>query len=295
MTTIVESAVEEPITEPVAEGVEPAAVEPVVPEPVVEPEPKDWRADMAGEDKELLGFLGRYHSKEAGLKAWKKLNDDFRSGKFVKPVDENSTDEEKTAWRNALGVPDAPEGYLDKLPDGLVIGDDDKGPIEQVLKAMHESGAPKGVVEAMLSSYYDLVESQDAERFEANEAARRETEDTLRSEWGPEYRRNVNALTNFIGTLPEGVGSVFLEAVDGNGVKIANNPEFLKWAMGIALDKNPHMTVVPGAGANQASAIAEEIANIEKTMRDNRPEYNRNDGMQKRYRELLTARAHLGA
>lgn len=298
MTTIIDAPVEEAVVEPAVEAVEAPAVEtqavdaPVVEAPA-EPEAKDWRSEWAGEDAEVLKFLGRHASPAAAIKEFKKIHGDMRAGKFLKPVDENSSDEEKAAWRNALGVPESPDGYLEKLPDGLVIGEDDKGPIEQVLAAMHESGAPKGVVDAMLSSYFDLVESQDAERFETNEAAKRETEDALRSEWGPEYRRNVNVLTNFIGSLPESVGSVFLEAVDERGVKIANNPEFLKWAMSIALDKNPIATVVPGAGANQASAIADEIASIEKTMRTNRSEYNRNDAMQARYRQLLEAREKL--
>lgn len=282
-----------------APEVEAPAAEAVVETPVVETteppvEAKDWRSEWAGEDGEVLKFLGRHASPAAAIKEFKKIHGDLRAGKFLKPVDDNSTDEEKAAWRNALGVPATPEAYLEQLPDGLVIGEDDKPAIERVLAAMHESGAPKPVVESMLSAYYDLVESQNAEQFEANDAARRETEDALRGEWGAEYRRNVNALTNFIGTLPESVGSVFLNAVDENGVNIANNPEFIKWAMSVALDKNPLATVVPGAGANQASAIAEEIASIEKTMRTNRTEYNRNDAMQARYRELITARDRLG-
>ena len=37
----------------------------------------DWRADMAGGDDKLLGFLGRFHSKDAAVKAWKQQHDDI--------------------------------------------------------------------------------------------------------------------------------------------------------------------------------------------------------------------------
>jgi len=47
---------------------------------------------------------------------------------------------------------------------------------------------------------------------------------------------------------------------------------------------------VPGAGANAGQAIADEIATIERTMRENRPAYNRDERMQARYRQLLEAR-----
>lgn len=254
---------------------------------------KDWRAEMAGEDKDLLGFMGRYHSKDAFLKGFKKLNDDMRSGKFIKPLDENSTDEEKAAWAKANGVPETPEAYLEKLPDGLVIGDDDKPAVDAFVKAMHAAGAPKGVADAALKAYYDIVDEQMGAQAEANNSAKQATEDALREEWGADYRRNVNVLKGAIDALPEGVGEALTNAVGGDGVQILNNAEVIKWLMGITLDQNPLATVVPGAGANQASAIAEEIAKIESTMRSNRAAYNRDEKMQARYRELLAARDKL--
>lgn len=253
----------------------------------------DWRADLAGDDKALLGFMGRYHSKDAFLKGFKSLNDDLKAGKFIKPLGEDASDEDKAAWAKILGVPDRPEAYLEKLPDGLVIGDDDKPFVDKFAQQMHAAGAPKAAVDAALQTYYDIVDDQNATLAEANAAAKTAAEDALRGEWGADYRRNVNALSSFVGALPDDVSNALVEAVGPDGSQIMNNPEVVKWLMGIALDKNPLATVVPGAGANQASAIAEEIATIEKTMRENRSAYNRDEKMQGRYRELLTAREHL--
>jgi hypothetical protein len=254
---------------------------------------KDWRAEWAGEDADVLKFLGRYQSPAAAMKEFKKTHGDLRSGKFIKPIDENSTDEEKAAWAKANGVPDKPEAYLESLPDGLVIGDDDKPAVDTFIKEMHAAGAPKGVVDAALKAYYDIVDEQMGAQAEANGAAKQATDDALREEWGADYRRNLNVLKGALDSMPTGVGEALTGAVGGDGVQILNNAEVVKWLMGITLEQNPLATVVPNAGANQASAIGEEIAKIEAFMRSNRKAYNADATMQARYRELIGAREKL--
>lgn len=256
---------------------------------------KDWRAEWAGEDTEVSKFLGRFASPAAAIKAFKQQHGDIRSGKYIKPVDENSTDEEKAAWAKFIGVPDKPEAYLEKLPDGLVIGDDDKPAIDSFAKAMHTAGAPKPVVEAAIQAYYDIVDQQMGEQEAANNAARSATEDDLRAEWGNDYRRNVNALKGFIGSLPEGVGDALAEAVGSDGVQVMNNPAVIRWLTGLMFEKDPLQTIVPSTGGDRMASVEEEIASIEKEMRTNRAAYNKNTRMQERYRELITAREKLKA
>ena len=302
--TIIESV---PTADPIPAGVDPTATSvpavaaaPAAADPAAsaEPAPKpagdDWRTDMAGEDKELLGFLGRFHSKDAALKQFKKMNDDIRKGVYRKPLGENPSDDEIAAYRADFGVPDKPEGYLDKLPDGLVVGEDDRPFIDKFLSAMHSSNAPASVTSAAIDAYYGIVEEQNAAEIEANDNARRAGEDALRSEWGAEYRRNLNVVGNHLETLPEEVQGALLEGRGGDGVALMNNPHVLKWLASVALEANPLATVVPGAGANQAQAIGEEIATIENLMRTNRAAYNRDTAKQERLRELYGAREKLG-
>jgi hypothetical protein len=245
---------------------------------------------MAGGDDKLLGFLGRFHSKDAAVKAWKQQHDDIRSGKWVKPLDENASDEDKAAWNKLLGVPDKPEGYFEKLPDGLVVGDDDRPGLERVLAKAHAAGVPSSAANAMIEGYYDWADEQIAAEAEANDNARKAGEDALRAEWGGDYRRNLNALQNHLQTLPEAVSEALLGGRDANGIALANNPAMIKWLASLALDANPLATVVPGAGANAGTAIAEEIASIENFMRTNRAAYNRDEAKQARLRQLYDAR-----
>lgn len=253
----------------------------------------DWRADMAGDDPELLKFLGRHQSKATALKEFKQIHADIRSGKYRKPLGDDPTDEEVAAYRKDFGIPDKPEGYLEALPDGLVVGDDDRPFVDTFLSKMHGANAPKSAVDQALSAYYEIVEDQVASEMEAIDQAKLASTDLLRQEWGPDYRRNLNIMHSHLDTLPEAVKEAFTLGKGPDGVPLGYNPEVLKWLTGLALEANPHATVVPGAGANQASAISDEIAKIEKMMRDDRKAYNADERIQARYRELITARDKL--
>lgn len=260
------------------------------------PKETDWRSELAGEDKELLGFFGRYHSKDAGLKAIKKIHDDIRNGKYIKPLGEDATDEEKAAWNKLQGVPEKPEGYLDAIAKtGLVVGEDDKPALERVFAKAHEVGAPPAAVNALVESYYELVDEQEAQLSEADNQAKTEGEDLLRTEWGADFRRNMNVLKTHLDTLPESVSNAILTGRDGDGVRLANNPELLKWITSLALDANPLATVVPGTGAGAASAIADEIAALEKRMGTDRVAWFKDERAQARYQELITARDRMAA
>lgn len=255
----------------------------------------DWRARMAGDDPELLKFLGRHGNEAAAIKEFKKLHGEIRSGKYLKQPDDNATDTEKENWRKAMGVPEKPEGYLEKLPDGLVVGDDDKPYVSEFLTAMHEAGAPPAQTNAALAAYYKILEGQSAKEAELLAEAKTTSEDTLREEWGNDYRRNLTAMHSYLDQQPAAVKEAFTNGFGADGKPLGYNAEVLKWLVATALDKNPLATVVPGAGANQASAVADEIAGIEKTMRENRATYNKDKAMQARYLELLEARDRLAA
>jgi len=69
-----------------------------------------------------------------------------------------------------------------------------------------------------------------------------------------------------------------------------NHPDMARWLAMNARTINPVATVVPGAGANIAGAIDDEITSIEKMMRTDRQAYNKDEKMQARLRELYGAR-----
>lgn len=263
----------------------------------------DWRARMAGDDDKLLGFLGRYASEKAFVEAAKKDREAIRNKAVVKLPD-NPTDAELAAYRKEQGIPEKPEEYLADLPNGLVVGDDDRPMVDKFLAKMHETNAPKGVTHAALEAYYSIVEDQVAEQSAAAAVAKEAGIEVLREEWGGDYKRNLNVVNGWLDTLPPPVRAAFVGGKDEkgtpfggarmpDGTPLASNAELIKWFASQALEANPLATVVPGAGSNQASAISDEIARIEKVMTTDRKAYNADEKMQARYRELLTANEKL--
>jgi len=263
--------------------------------PFALPDDFDWRDHFTGGDEKLLKLAGRYQSPKAMVEALGQLRAKLSSGKVIEPLGDDATDDEKAAYRKAMDIPDAPEAYLSKLPDGLVVGDDDRPAVDAFLSKMHASNAPQAVTNAALGAYYEIVEQQQAAQIEATEVAKRACEDALREEWATpgEYRRNDNVLQNYVGSLPEAIRDAFDKGIGPDGVPLGFNPEIRKWLVARALEENPIATVVPGAGANQASAIADEIATLEDFMGKNRKAWFSDNAKQERYRQLLDAQAQL--
>lgn len=275
---------------------DPPANVPPAGDPPADPPADDWRSRLSGGDEKLLGYLGRYQSEKAFVEAAKKDREAARNASKFKPLPDNPTDDELAAYRKDNGIPDAPDGYMEALPDGLVVGDDDKPYVDRFLEAMHGKNANPAIASAALETYYQIVEEQAAEEAELVREAEREAVEELRSEWGSDYRRNLNVMTNYLSTLPEPVKDAFTYGKGADGKPLGYNPEIIRWLTAQALEANPVATVVPGAGADQAGAIASEMADIEKKMGDKNSEYWKGPKaaqMQARYVQLVEAKGKL--
>lgn len=278
---------------PPADPAAPAAkvTDPAEPPATPQDWPSDWRAKLSPDGKHAK-TLDRFASPNALMDSYMSLRQKLDSGELRAntPFPQDGSEEDQAAWRKAHGIPESHEGYDLKFDDGLVIGDQDKPLIEEFVKSMHGTNATKEQVENAVKWYYQRQEQNLAEQEERDEKFLHESEDTLRAEWGPEYRTNVNMIRGLIDTMPEGVRDLFVNARLGDGNALINHPDMARWLVHNARTINPVATVVPNAGANLASAIEDEIGSIEKVMRENRAEYNRNEKMQARLRELYAAR-----
>ncbi len=284
----------DPVTPPVSS--DPAPADPPASDPPANdppaPDGADWRARLSGGDDKLLGYLARVPSEKALVERLKRHDDDIKAGKYLKPLPENATAEELAAYRKQYGVPDKPEGYLETLPSGLVVGDDDRPAVDAFLAEMHATNAPKPAVDAALAAYYKIADEQAAAEVERINVAKEESVHALRTEWGADYKRNLNAVDSLIATMPADAAQALMGGTDASGLPIASNPQVIQWLAAIAMEQNPLNTVVPGVGTNQASAVADEIASIKSLMGNRDSKYYKGPEaakMQERYRQLLEA------
>lgn len=262
--------------------------------------PEDWRDKLAKGDDKVRKRLDRFQSPADVLKSWQSLEQKLSSGDVKSRLPDNATDEQIADYRKEHGIPDKAEGYLENLPNGLVIGDDDKELVGSYVERVHGKNADPAVVAETLDWYYGVQEEQIAKQAQADADAKQKFDDELRSEWGNEYRQNINSINSFLDTAPaDDDGTALKDLLLGSrlsdGTPIGNHPTMLRWLARVAADANPAGFVSPGAGLSQIDSVNDEIASIEKSMRTNRAAYNKDEKMQARYLELLSAREKIGA
>jgi len=248
----------------------------------------------------LIARLQRYAGPEAALDALISEQNKIAAGELRTnvPFPDKGTPEQQAAWRKDAGLPEKPEGYSIKLRDGLVPGEDDKPLVDRFLVTAHGANYRPEQVNAALDWYYDLVEEQNAARAQKDDDVRREVEDTLRVEWGPEYRTNKAVIEAFLDTGPAGTKEALFSARLADGTPLASNLNVLRFLADKARELIPPETIVPGEGAGQVKSIEDEIASLQGLMGNKQSEYWKGpkaQDMQQRYRDLVTARDKLKA
>lgn len=267
--------------------------------------PTDWREAaaraVAGEDeKEFakeLGRLQRFASPADIYKSNRELEKKMSGAKPVAtPFPEKGTDAEKSQWRIDNGVPETPEKYEIKLPDGMVIGEADKPLVAAFLADAHAQNASPDTVNMALSAYYKIEAKTLSERNGRDRAAQTDAIAELRKEWGPDFDGNINVTKNFMDKLPGDLGENLLNGRLANGKPIFSDPEAVRMFTRIAREDNPAATVVPNAGPGALSSINDEIATIDKQMGDKTSVYwtgpkdaRGETAGQVRYRQLVEA------
>lgn len=259
----------------------------------------DWRDAMAtinGEvDPKIKRALDRYQTPEAVVAAHMVLRQRLDSGDLTSKLPKDAKPEEIAAWRKDNGIPEKPEGYLEALPNGLVIGDADKPGITKFVTAMHGQNASPAMVGAALGQYYALREAAAADRAEADGREEMATTDALRLEWGADFRGNMNAIHGLLDSAPAGLKDKLANARMPDGSAMMNDQSALRWFGALAREINPASTVVPGAGGNAGKGVDDRIGEIEKVMRTDRRAYDKDTKMQAELRDLYDARERFKA
>lgn len=193
--------------------------------------PENWRDQLAGSDDKLKNLLNRYTSPDAFAKAFKELRTAYDSRK-AKPEEvelpENPTEEQLAAYRKAKGVPEKPEDYEFEVEEGRELGDGEYAIFMDFAKHMHERNIPANMVKEVSSWFLDYQEIAAQKAAEMAYEARQKTEETLRAEWGPDYKANVNMMAN---VLQEHLGSRTQELLSkqfSDGSRLGDNELFIR-------------------------------------------------------------------
>jgi len=83
----------------------------------------DWRQTIAGEDEKFKSQLDRFKSPAEFGNAFREAQQKIRSGQFKDPLPADADEKSIQAYREQHGIPGSSEGYLENLPEGLVVGE----------------------------------------------------------------------------------------------------------------------------------------------------------------------------
>lgn len=258
--------------------------------------PDDWRTQIAGTDEKLLGKISRYSSPKDIANALISVQGRIGSGELRSSLPKNATEEQTKTWREENGIPETPDKYDLKLEGGLVVGEDDKALIGDLLKAVHKAHGNSTMASEVVNFYYSEVEKQEAARHAKDADLSRAASDELHAEWGAEFRPNLNGIEALMDMAPAGVKDLFKFGRLSDGTPIMGHAPTIRWLSNLAREINPITAVIPNAGADIAASIDAEIKKIEANMGAPKGSaaykaYWEDTKAQARWRELDGARA----
>jgi hypothetical protein len=267
--------------------------------------PEDWREKVAehraaGDRKIYEKELRRLERQtpEGMWGSYRELEARYDQGGLIRVPGEDATDEEIAAYDKARGVPEDKAGYFDnlELSNGAVIGDADMPIVEQFAEAAHEAGMDPYQFKAALDWYYTEQAQLANELDELDDKNRATNEQVLREEFGGRRRALENSVPLLFSQAPGGgdpnsEGSFMNNLFAGrlaDGTRIIDSPDFNRWVFSLTNELHPRATLVE-SGAESGKSIEEQLKEIRDFRRSNRHEYNRDEAMQQKERDLLDA------
>ena len=241
--------------------------------------PDDWRAQMANDDDKAARLLERYTSPDAVGKALMSAQQRIRA-----------TDEQRAEWRLEHGIPETAQDYeVPILLDGKYEDLDEfgKASIDAFRGTFHELDMPPEHAEKIMSVANDVALQQMERQAETDALRQEETEDTLRMDWGADYKKNIALNAQFMQDRLGDSWQSFVTARTPEGLRLADDPKFNKFINQMARSEGG--TVLQTGETAAGHNVQARIEEIRKIMSTDYSKYKR-EGLDVEYSKLLEGR-----
>ena len=188
------------------------------------PATTNWRDTVT--DTDLRKIADRFNTPADMAKAVLDLRK--RESTSIRMPGKDAKPEEVSAFYKALGVPEGPDGYQFKTPDGVEITDQDKAFQSEMAKIMHTSGIPKAAAERLVDGYNAFAQNMMKAAVEADTKFADQATATLKQEWGDDYNRNLAFAAKAAQELFGDTYDAVKQMEGKNGRFILDNPVFIK-------------------------------------------------------------------
>ena len=254
---------------------------------------ENWREVMSGGDAKIRGWLDRFGSPlnvaKAALEARRKIG----AGEYLKArPDVKEGDPESEAalneWRAGAGIPKDPAGYL---PKDYKVDEAVKADIDGFLGDMHKADADPRTVQLALAWRDKFLQETATKQAERDKASFTKNDDTMRAEWGPDYRGNLTGIRALFDNFGDkALWDKFTQARYPDGMQVGDDPTALRFLEKLSREINPRGTIVPSGGADLGKSIDSELAALRGEMGQKNGSYWTGplaESKQARYRQLL--------
>lgn len=250
----------------------------------------DWRKPLAGDDDKFLSTLQRFSAPEDMGNAFREAQQTIRSGQLQKPLADDASEEDVKAWRESNNIPLESAQYMENLPEGLVIGDDDKEIFGDFFEHLHAKNVKPEIAHDIISWYNGFAEKEQDAQADMDTEQAKTADDTLREDWASDYRANINLVNGMISSsFGKEAAEQLLNGRFPDGRAFMNDPAVVKGFAEIARQLNPIMELGGPHGEIQQT-MNDEIATLEKYMAEERTKYNADTKAQERLRKLYQIR-----
>jgi len=304
----------DPVVEPAADPIvsnDPAPADPAPADPAPADSPKSffgeapehWRQDavdnMRLNDPDAasreLKRLERFKTPQDWLKATYEADRKIRKGEISSGLPENATDEQLAEYREANGVPAEATGYELNFGEGVTLSESDQSIIDTMLPVAHAANLPNAAMSGLSKAFFEARAKQASERHAQDELDKQATDKLLREEWQSDFQANTNIFSAFVDGLPEDARQEFSNMRGPGGKGLANNPAIINSIVDLMRKANPTVTVVPANDGNPLKTVDDELASLNKMMRDDPDKWYKDQAAQKRWRDLTDAKDKLAA
>lgn len=234
----------------------------------------DWRLKIAGGDKKELKNLERFKTEADLYNSYKELQKKLSSGEYKRDLPKDATPKQVAEWRKERGIPEAPDGYELKLPDGVVLGDNDKPYVDSFLSHVHGKAWTPEQVNDGIEWYIELQDAENAKTYEAEEKFKTDAVATLRKEWAEGFQANLNRSYTYFQSLPQEVQDAFYEARNPDKSKLIDTPALFKFFASLSEQQSPQGVLLPSGAAGDGPNVAARLGEIRKMIGDPMSDYH---------------------
>lgn len=251
------------------------------------------RNQLAGDDEGLKKALERYKSVDAIRKAFKDARAAAKNAGKPVTLSDKPTDDELKSFREAHGISDDPKEFPVSFSEDFKGSDVDSEILGGFKEYMHAKAGDPRTAKIAVEWFEDFqAEQQQAMDAQLNNVAK-ETQTSLRNEWGGEYDGNLNAASELMKSHlgDEGFDEMMnLRLVDGS--RLQDNLPFVKMMAQLGGDYYGGNAIMTGDVETTSRTIQEKLDDMMK-LRQTDPDKYFSDATQAEVTRLYAQKAKL--